>query len=104
MTDQPLIRKQNLNAFTDLNIKGQNIKILLSYGRKHCGKKRKCWLATFSFFPQCFQQGFPHWHQKSLLYSKRFRYLHFPNCLAVWKTTLQKEIWAVFLLADSKIF
>ena len=39
MTDQPLIRKQNLNAFTDINIKGQNIKILFHMVENTVGKR-----------------------------------------------------------------
>ena len=27
-------------------------------GRKHCGKRRKCWLPAFSLFPTMFSTGF----------------------------------------------
>ena len=27
-------------------------------GGKHCGKRRKCWLAAFSPFPTMFSKGF----------------------------------------------
>ena len=27
-------------------------------GRKHCGKRRKCWLPAFLLFPQCFKAFF----------------------------------------------
>ena len=39
--------------------RGLHDEICLLEGRKHCGKRRKCWLpAFFSFFPQCFQEDF----------------------------------------------
>ena len=34
-------------------------------GRKHCGKKRKCWLPAFSPFPARFSKGFLPWVVKS---------------------------------------
>ena len=30
----------------------------LGKGRKHCGKRRKCWLPAFSPFPTVFSKGF----------------------------------------------
>ena len=32
--------------------------ILFGMGRKHCGKRRKCWLPAFSPFPTIFSKGF----------------------------------------------
>ena len=32
-------------------------KCFFGMGRKHCGKRRKCWLPAFSPFPQCFQKA-----------------------------------------------
>ena len=32
--------------------------ICFGKGRKHCGKKRKCWLPAFSPFPIMFSEGF----------------------------------------------
>ena len=32
--------------------------ILFGMGRKHCGKRRKCWLPAFSPFPTMFSKGF----------------------------------------------
>ena len=40
-------------------IKGdQNDKICLGKDRKHCGKRRKCWLPAFSPFLSVFSKGF----------------------------------------------
>ena len=32
----------------------KELKLVLKWGRKHCGKKRKCWLPAFSSFPTMF--------------------------------------------------
>ena len=32
--------------------------ILFGLGKKHCGKRRKCWLPAFSPFPTMFSKGF----------------------------------------------
>ena len=32
--------------------------ICFGKGRKHCGKKRKCWLPAFSPFPIMFSKGY----------------------------------------------
>ena len=34
------------------------IEICFGKGRKHCGKRRKCWLPAFSSFPIMFSKGF----------------------------------------------
>ena len=34
------------------------IEICFRKGRKHCGKRRKCWLQAFSPFPTMFSEGF----------------------------------------------
>ena len=39
--------------------------ILSGIGRKHCGKRRKCWLPAFSSFPAMFSKGFFHGVVKS---------------------------------------
>ena len=45
-----------------------NHEMLLSQGRKHCGKRRKCWLPAFSPFPTLFSTDiFPLGHQKLAL-------------------------------------
>ena len=42
-------------------------KICLSLGRKHCGKRRKCWLPAFSPFPHnVFKNLFPQGRQNSI--------------------------------------
>ena len=48
-----------LKAFADDKNKC-NLKtdILVRMGRKHCGKKRKCWLPAFSPFSAMFSKGF----------------------------------------------
>ena len=46
-----------LKAFAEVNYKCDwKIEICFGTGKKHCGKRRKCWLPAFSpFFPLCFQ-------------------------------------------------
>ena len=46
-------------AFADdiLNVTILIISIFLS-GRKHCGKRRKCWLPAFAHFPTMFSKAF----------------------------------------------
>ena len=34
------------------------IKTCFGKGRKHCGKRRNCWLPEFSSFPKMFSKGF----------------------------------------------
>ena len=41
-----------LKAFADDKF---NNDFCLGQGRKHCEKRRKCWLPAFSLFLQCFQ-------------------------------------------------
>ena len=36
----------------------QKLEKLLWEGRKHCGKRRKCWLPAFSPFPLMFSKGY----------------------------------------------
>ena len=36
----------------------RKIEIAVGKGRKHCGKRRKCWLPAFSPFPSMFSKGF----------------------------------------------
>ena len=36
----------------------RKIQICFGKGRKYCGKRRKCWLPTFSPFPTMFSKGF----------------------------------------------
>ena len=38
---------------------GWKIKISFGKGRKHCGKRRKCWLPAFSPFPTLFSKRLP---------------------------------------------
>ena len=54
---------------------GKGVKIngdlYLGQERKHCGKRRKCWLPAFSPFPTMFSKKLsPKGHQKSSSYSK----------------------------------
>ena len=52
-----------LNAFADDKINvPENLKFWSGKGRKHCGKRRKCWLPAFSPFP------FPTMFSKGFLY------------------------------------
>ena len=36
----------------------EKLKFVFGKGRKHCGKRRKCWLPAFSPFPTMFSKGF----------------------------------------------
>ena len=36
----------------------QKLDFVFGKGRKHCGKRRKCWLPAFSPFPKMFSKGF----------------------------------------------
>ena len=48
-----------LKGFADVKINvTKKIEISFSEGRKHCGKRRKCWLPAFSPFPRMFSKGF----------------------------------------------
>ena len=48
-----------LKGFADEKINvPQILKFVLGKGRKLCGKRRKCWLPTFSPFPIIFSKGF----------------------------------------------
>ena len=47
-----------LKAFADDKINVvQNIELALSLDRKHCWKRRKCWLPAFSSLPTMFSNG-----------------------------------------------
>ena len=62
----------NLRSFADDKMKvTKTLKFVLGWaenivgkeenagnGRKHCGKRRKCWLPAFSPFPTMFSKGF----------------------------------------------
>ena len=47
-----------LKAFADdkMNVT-EKLKFCFGNGRKHCGKRRKCWLPAFSPFPTMFSKG-----------------------------------------------
>ena len=47
--------------------------ILYGMGRKKCGKRRKCWLPTFSPFPTMFSKGFFFRVVKSRYYVERVK-------------------------------
>ena len=49
-----------LKAFADGKINVKRIEICFRKGRKHCGKRRKCWLPAFSPYPTFFSKGFFH--------------------------------------------
>ena len=49
-----------MKVFTDDKINvHQKLKFDLGWVRKHCGKRRKCWLPAFSPFPTMFSKAFP---------------------------------------------
>ena len=47
-----------LKAFAEDKINETKIEIRFGKGKKHCGKRRKCWLPAFSTFPTMFLNGF----------------------------------------------
>ena len=55
LPNNKILNLSKLKAFADDKI---NVSQKLKFGksRKHCRKRRKCWLPAFSFFPQCFQK------------------------------------------------
>ena len=57
LTNDKSLDWSKLKAFANDKINvTQNF--LFGKGRKHCGKRRKCWLQAFSPFPQCSQNVF----------------------------------------------
>ena len=59
LTNDKFLDRSKLKAFADdkLNL-AEKIEICFGKGRKHCGKRRKCWLPAFSPFPTVFSEGF----------------------------------------------
>ena len=61
-----------LKAFNKNKISVTQILIFFSHlGRKHCGKRRKCWLPAFLLFPHCFQKFLLQGRKKSGLCGKK---------------------------------
>ena len=60
LPDDKISDWSKLKAYADDKFKNvtQNIKVVFSLDRKHCGKRRKCWLPAFSSFPTMFSKGF----------------------------------------------
>ena len=53
------LRWSNLEAFADDKVNViKNLKIAFDKARKHCRKRRKCWLPAFSPFPTMFSKCF----------------------------------------------
>ena len=50
----PVSSRISYYVTNSLHLNGNNI----SKDRKHCGKRRKCWLPAFSSFPTMFSKGF----------------------------------------------
>ena len=47
-----------VKTFTDNKINvNEKLKFWFEKGRKHCGKRRKCWLPVFSPFPTMFSKA-----------------------------------------------
>ena len=61
--NEPFTKQQSLRAVQIESICRQQIKcdpngrICAGQDRKHCGKRRKCWLPAFSSFPTMFSKG-----------------------------------------------
>ena len=49
---------QNESIYSQKNKCYLKREIHFGIGRKHCGKRRKCWLPAFSPFPTMFLKGF----------------------------------------------
>ena len=53
-----MLVQSKFQAFADDKKKcDQKIEICVGKGRKHCRKKKKCWLPAFSPFPTMFSKG-----------------------------------------------
>ena len=50
---------------------GRKIQILFGKGRKHCGKRRKCWSSAFSPFPTMFLKAICFKKEKMLVTRKQ---------------------------------
>ena len=57
LPNDKFLNLSKLKAFADdkYNLKTD---ILFGIGRKHCGKRRKCWLPALSPFPTMYSKGF----------------------------------------------
>ena len=69
-------------------------------GRKHCGKRRKCWLLAFSPFPTVFFKALSVWFHY-FFWNKPFP--NKPWFWCVWSTSLMKTLWEKKLLVTSNI-
>ena len=59
LTNNNFLDWPKLKAFADNKNKcGSKIEICFWKNRKHCGKRRKCWLQAFSPFPTMFSSSF----------------------------------------------
>ena len=56
LTYEKFLDWSKLKALADEKINNLITKILCEMDRKHCGKKRKCWLPAFSPFPTMFSR------------------------------------------------
>ena len=73
LPNKKILHWSKSKAFADdkinLNEKKKRKKMLLVMGRKHCGKRRKCWFPAFSPFPTMFSNAlFPRGVSKSQHY------------------------------------
>ena len=59
LSNDRFLNLSKLKGFADDKINVTK-KLNLGKGRKHCGKRRKCWLPAFSPFPTMFSKGFFH--------------------------------------------
>ena len=58
-TKRQIVRLLQIDVFADNKIHNiKKIDICVEKGRKHCRKRRKCWLPAFSPFPTVFSKGF----------------------------------------------
>ena len=58
LPNDKILDQSKLKAFADDKICYRKMEIWFGKGRKHCGKRRKCWLPAFSPFPTMFSKGF----------------------------------------------
>ena len=58
-TKRQIYRPAQIESICRQQIKlGRKVEIFIRKGKKHYGKRRKCWLPVFSSFPTVFSKGF----------------------------------------------
>ena len=59
LRNDKILDQSKWKAFADDKVNvAEKLKFVFGKGRKHCGKRRKCWLPAFSLFLTMFSKGF----------------------------------------------